>query len=340
MVLDPPLIHAPEFPSSTWINSFEPLTLGALAGRVVVIDFWDFTCANCVRGLPYLREWHARYDDAGATVIGVHTPEFDFARDVSVVKSAVGRLGIRYPVVLDNDQAIWTAYANTCWPTKHLVDAEGSVRGVRQGEGGYGETEAVIQALLRERDPQVVLPELMAPVRPEDVRGAVCVPATPELQVDAAAAELSERRAIDLSLPTDRPEGRVYAEGAWRAIRDGMVLEIGGGSLVVPYHAASVNAVLASSTDPGRSPDPPLRIELHQDERPLPIELYGDDVRLDEGLAKLIVDVPRMYALVRNPDATPHELRLIIDRPGLIFYAFSFGTCLVSEADLASNPTE
>jgi hypothetical protein len=211
---------------------------------------------------------------------------------------------------------------------------------VRQGEGGYGETEAVIQALLRERDPQVVLPELMAPVRPEDVRGAVCVPATPELQVDAAAAELSERRAIDLSLPTDRPEGRVYAEGAWRAIRDGMVLEIGGGSLVVPYHAASVNAVLASSTDPGRSPDPPLRIELHQDERPLPIELYGDDVRLDEGLAKLIVDVPRMYALVRNPDATPHELRLIIDRPGLIFYAFSFGTCLVSEADLASNPTE
>ena len=299
-----------------------------------MLDFWDFTCINCLRGLPYLREWHARYADVGLTIVGVHTPEFAFARDVAIVKSAAGRLGIRYPVVLDNEQALWTAYATSCWPTRHLIDTQGYVRGVKQGEGGYAALEAAIQALLREKDPQVVLPELMAPIRPEDATGAVCLPTTPELQRDALAAALTEREAADLVLPSERPEGRIYASGTWRGITDGIRLDVSGGSIVLPYHAGSVNAVLAPAIDP------PLTVEILQDGVALPVERFGDDVRLDDGKARLLIDTSRLYALVRNPETEPHELRLEVPRPGLVFYAFSFGTCALPEAQLASDPTE
>ncbi len=338
MDLDPPLVHGPEFPASTWINAYEPVSLASLAGRVILVVFWDFTCVNCLRGLPYLREWHARYEDSGLAVIGVHTPEFAFARDSAVAKSAVGRLGIRYPVILDNDQEIWTAFATSCWPTRVLIDAQGYVRATRQGEGGYTEIEAAIQALLRERDPHVNLPEVMGPVRPEDALGAVCSPTTPELQVDAVAAVLPTLDPVELSLPDDRPEGRIYLEGSWRMITDGAKMELAGGSIVLPYHAAAVNTVLTASGEADLSPDPPMSVEVLQDGIPLPVERFGDDVRLDGGKARLIVEAPRSYNLVRNPDVAAHELRLVAKQPGLVLYAFSFGTCLASEP--ASDPTE
>jgi thiol-disulfide isomerase/thioredoxin len=340
MDLDPPLVHAPELPASTWINVYEPVSLAALRGRVILMDFWDFTCINCLRGLPYLRQWHDRYEDAGLTVIGVHTPEFTFAQDVAVVKSAVGRLGIRYPVILDNDQTVWTAFATSCWPTRVLIDEEGYVRCTWQGEGDYAELEAAMQTLLREREPYVALPDVMAPVRPEDARGAVCSPTTPELQVDAVAAGLFDGGSVELTLPEERPEGRIYLAGSWRAITDGAALELAGGSIVLPYHACSVNAVLASAVDADRSPDPPVSVEIFQDELPLAAARFGADVRLESGSARMTIDAPRMYSLVRNPDVSPHELRLVAGRPGLVFYAFSFGTCLAREGDPSSDPTE
>jgi thiol-disulfide isomerase/thioredoxin len=341
MDLDTRLIHAPEFPPSTWINAYEPVSLTGLRGRVVLVDFWDFTCVNCLRELPYLREWHARYEDVGLTVVGVHTPEFIFARDISVVKSAVGRLGIRYPVVLDNGQEIWTAFAVSCWPTKILIDPQGYMRGSRQGEGGYAEVEAAVQSLLRERDPQVELPQVMAPVRPEDVSGAACSPTTPEMQIDALAAPVSEGEAVELTLPEDRTEGRVYLAGSWMAIEDGAMLEAEGGSIVLPYHAASVNMVAAPSAGLGRAPDPPMIVEILQDGQALPAERFGEDVRLDNGAARMILEAARSYNIVRNPDVAAHELRLVISRPGLVFYAFSFGSCLSTpEASLASAPVE
>jgi thiol-disulfide isomerase/thioredoxin len=340
MDLDPPLVHAPEFPPSIWINAYETVSLAGLRGRVVLVDFWDFTCANCLRGLPYLREWQARYEDAGLTVIGVHTPEFAFARNPAVAKSAVGRLGIRYPVMLDNEQEAWTAYTASCWPTKVLIDTQGYIRGTRQGEGGYAQLELGIQTLLREQDPLVSLPEVMEPIRPEDARGAVCLPTTPELQVDALATLIPMREGIEAVLPDERPEGRIYLAGNWRLAEDGVTLRLGAGSIVLPYHAASVSAVLAASPASDPPLDPPMTIKLLQDGSPLPIERFGEDVRLDDGHAQLIVEAPRSYNLVRNPDVAQHELQLVVERPGLVFYAFSFGTCLTPEAQLASNHTE
>lgn len=301
-----------------------------------MIDIWEFNSLDCLLGLPYLRAWHERYEEAGLVIIGVHTPEFAFSREVAHVKSAVGRLGIRYPVVLDSDRALWTAYAATRYPTRHLIDTRGYIRRVTQGEGGYSDIEASIQLLLRERDPHVALPKVMPPIRPEDAPGAVCLPTTPELRVRALATRQTQRPATSLTLPDDRPEGRIYAEGDWKAIPDGIVLQVGSGSIVVPYRASSVNAVLAPAFDPSRSAEPPLSLEILEDGVPLPVERFGEDVRLEDGRARLTIESPRAYALVRSPDAGPHELRLEVPRPGLQLYAFRFGTCLQPKTELTS----
>ena len=146
-------VHAPEFPPNvTWLQG-GPLKMADLRGRPVLIDFWDYTCLNCLRTLPYVKEWHRRYSSLGLQVVGVHAPEFSFAREHNNVVKAVREQGIEYPVVLDNEYAIWQAYANRYWPAKYLVDAQGYIRGYHHGEGAYRETEEALQALLRESFP-------------------------------------------------------------------------------------------------------------------------------------------------------------------------------------------
>jgi len=142
---------APEFSSGTWINS-NPLTLKSLRGRVVVVDFWTFGCYNCRNTLPSMKSWDARYRDKGLTIIGVHTPELQRERDVDNVRREVAALGIQYPVVTDNDNAIWNAYGVEAWPTWFVIDKQGRVRGMHVGEGAYDETEQLIKKLLAEDD--------------------------------------------------------------------------------------------------------------------------------------------------------------------------------------------
>ena len=144
---------APDFTGTgRWFNTpgGRPLSLRELRGKVVLIDFWTYTCINCVRTLPYLRAWNDRYARDGLVIVGVHTPEFSFERDAGNVQAAVRRESLRYPVVQDNAYATWEAYGNQAWPTEYLVDARGHVRGVHEGEGNYGRTESDIRALLRE----------------------------------------------------------------------------------------------------------------------------------------------------------------------------------------------
>lgn len=282
--------------------------------------------------MPYLRAWYDRYSDHGLEIIGVHTPEFKFARDPGQVKAAVGRLGVRWPVVLDNDQAIWTAYANRYWPTMYLVDSNGYLRYRHIGEGGYAQSEAAIQSLLTEMDKDLEFTELLPPLRPEDAPGAVCSPTTPELHIDAlgnAQPPLEEQ--LTLTLPTERLDGQFYLEGTWLMIDDGLTLESETGTIVLLYHAASVNAVLSPSADPvllSYRKDDPLKITVTQDGQPLHRDLFGEDVYHAEGQAKVRIDAPRMYTLVRNPDVQTRELCLSINESGLTFYAFSFGSCL------------
>ena len=141
---------APDISGGTsWLNS-SPLTLSTLRGKVVLVDFWTYSCVNCIRTLPYLKAWYAKYQADGFVIIGVHSPEFAFEHDMGNVTQAVKDFGIAYPVVLDNNFSIWNAYHNQYWPAKYLVDKSGHLRYVHFGEGGYAEEEHAIQVLLKE----------------------------------------------------------------------------------------------------------------------------------------------------------------------------------------------
>ena len=142
---------APEISNGIWINS-EPLTLKSLQGRVVLIEFWTFACYNCRNTLPSLKKWDAQYRDKGLTIIGVHTPELDFERDINQLRREVAGLGITYPVVTDQDYSTWKTYGVEAWPTLFVLDKQGRVRWTHVGEGYYDETEAVIKKLLAEED--------------------------------------------------------------------------------------------------------------------------------------------------------------------------------------------
>lgn len=179
MKIDKGTVRAPEI-GRIWFNS-PPLTMRQLRGRAVLIDFWDYTCVNCIRTLPYLKEWHERYKDKGLTVIGVHTPEFLFARYETNVERGIEEFGLSYPIVVDSNFELWEAFANRYWPTKYMIDAEGYLRYAHFGEGAYQETEQAIQELLREINPEIALPPLMAPLRESDAQGAVCYRPTAEL---------------------------------------------------------------------------------------------------------------------------------------------------------------
>ncbi len=151
---------APEISEKEWINS-HPLTLTQLRGKVVAIEFWEYTCINCLRTLPHVKAWHGKYASQGLMVIGVHTPEFESSKKRANVEKTVRELQIKYPVVLDNDYVIWNAYGNNWWPRIFLIDREGVIRYDHIGEGAYGKTEAKIRELLQEAVPEKlsVLPD-------------------------------------------------------------------------------------------------------------------------------------------------------------------------------------
>ena len=151
------LKRAPEFEKVTGFINTKPLSLADFKGKVVLVDFWTYSCINCIRTIPHLVDWNEKYADKGLVIVGVHSPEFSFEKDIDNVKESVQRFGIKYPVIQDNDKVTWDAYANNYWPRKYLIDNEGYIRYDHIGEGGYAETESVIQALLHERDAKLGL---------------------------------------------------------------------------------------------------------------------------------------------------------------------------------------
>jgi len=351
-LLDPQVVRMPDFAPGEWLNTEQPLSKEALRGRVLLVDFWDYTCVNCIRTLPYVIAWHERYAALGLTVIGVHSPEFRFARARAQIEAAIHEFGIRYPVLLDNEYATWTRFANRAWPTKYLIDAQGYLRYTAQGEGAYQETEHAIQMALRERDPAISLPDLLPPLRPEDTPGAVCYRPTPELYAGYERGALGNREGYApghpmvyrLPRPQERREARFYAGGIWQAGQESFAFAgQDGGRIVLTYRAATVNAVLSPSADPVevllnlRPPDVPPLIEVRQDGAPLTPLNAGEDVQIGaDGVSTIVVTRPRMFELVRNPDFGVHEVELVFRAHGLALYGFTFTSCVApgeSEAD-------
>ena len=350
MPLAPARIHAPEFAAGEWLNTPHPWRMADLRGHAVLADIWDFTCLNCLRTLPYLTAWHRAYAPLGARFVGIHTPEFEFAKDKRQVAAALRRHDIEYPVLLDNDQKNWEAFANRFWPTVYLIDERGYLRYQHSGEGGYAETEAALAELVREAAaPQgtatdLKLPPPLGALRQEDETGAVCYRTTPELHTGYHRGALGNPEGyLPRSLPTfyhmppahERRDGYFYAGGTWQAGSEYLALAGEQGSLVLPYHAASANAVLAASADPVDlllDLKPPITVRVTQDGQPLDNLTAGADVLIEDGQSTLRVDVPRMYQIARNPDARSHELRLEVLARGLAVYAFSFSSCVVPGA--------
>jgi thiol-disulfide isomerase/thioredoxin len=339
-----PLVKAPDFPPGVWLNTLDPPTLAGQAGKVTLIDIFDFTCINCIRTLPYLRAWQERYESHGLNIIGIHTPEFKFAHDPKVVKAGVNRLGVHWPVILDNDQTLWTAYANRYWPSLYLIDANGKICYRHVGEGNYKSIEIAIQEMLQPLDSNIELPDLLPSIRPEDAEGAFCAPTSPEFQLGAVdQIEADQEKSKVFQLPEVLESDRIYLDGSWRVTQDGITLTGEKGEIALRYKAARVHVVLAPKPDDREHlpfTDEPLYIQVLQDGEPLERSRFGEDILADGVNARFRVAFPRLYSLVENPMVESHHLRLKITGPGLSFYAFSFGSCPTEEATLPSDSEE
>jgi cytochrome c biogenesis protein CcdA/thiol-disulfide isomerase/thioredoxin len=306
---------APDFTGTQdWFNTpnGDSLSMGDLRGKVVLIDFWTYTCINCIRTLPYLEAWQQRYANKGFTVVGVHSPEFPFEKDAGNVQDAIRQNHLTYPVVQDNDLATWDAWGNQYWPADYLVDAQGNVRDAHFGEGDYAETERAIRTLLQEAGHKNL---------GSGARAAAQAPSagdiTPETYLGAARAQ----GWVKPVHPGDQDFGAAAGpldvnqfaySGHW-GITNEDATSGAGGEIDLEFNARRVFLVLGS-------PDHARQVQVLLDGRPIPARLAGADVK--QGRAT--VQAQRLYRLVDLPAVGQHRLSLIFD-PGISGYAFTFG---------------
>ena len=283
-----------------WINT-KPLTDADLTGKVVVYDFWTYSCVNCVRTLPHLRALHDRYAEDGLVVVGVHSPEFEFEKDHGNVTDAVQRLEVDYPVALDDDMDIWNAFGAQYWPQKFVADRKGHVRYGHVGEGGYRETENVVRKLLG-------------------------VPASAPRANTESNAEPSPPPTRNISPETylglERGSGAASLDGPWTREAQYVQADAAGATITLAYTAREVNLVLA----PGERGAAPVDVTVELDGAPLPPEYRTPDTRIDEQGATFVrVTGSDQYRLVLGPAVEQYSVRLTARAPGLRAFAFTFG---------------
>ena len=297
-------VHMPSLGGATeWLNS-EPLDPAGLRGQVVLVNFWTWTCINWLRQEPYVRAWSRAYRDDGLVVIGVHTPEFAFEHDIDGVRRATKERKIDYPVAVDNDYEIWSAFANHYWPALYFVDADGIIRDDHFGEGRYEQSERVIQRLLGVERELVSVEGLGVEAEADwdHLR-------TPETYLGHARGER-------FASPDRLPLNHWALAGEWTIGRENVVLDQPGGSIAYRFHARDAHLVLS----PGAREPIPFRVLL-DGEAPGPS--HGVDV--DEDGNGLLRD-GRLYQLVREHDAVRERtLEIMFLEPGAEAYAFTFG---------------
>jgi thiol-disulfide isomerase/thioredoxin len=308
-----------------WLNS-PPLTAAGLRGKVVLVDFWTYTCINWLRTLPYLRAWAERYQDHGLVVIGVHTPEFDFEHDLDNVRREAKRLRVAYPIAVDSDYAIWDAFDNHYWPALYVVDAQGQIRHHRFGEGDYDQSEMVLQRLLAEAGSAGDIGQGLVAVDPGGVEAAADWDSlrSPENYLGAARTE-NFASANGAVLGT----GQVYAvparlrlnhwalSGDWTVNPQAIVLDQAEGRIVDRFHARDLHLVMAPAAR-----GTPVRFRVRIDSEP-PGAAHGADVD-DQGNGTLTD--PRLYQLIRQPGpVTERTFEITFLDPGVQGYAFTFG---------------
>jgi thiol-disulfide isomerase/thioredoxin len=297
----------PPFEGATgWLNS-EPLTPAGLRGRVVLVDFWTYTCINWLRTLGYVRAWWEKYADEGLVVVGVHTPEFPFEHDVDNVRAAAKQLRVEYPIALDPNYAVWRAFDNHYWPAVYIADPEGRIRHHHFGEGGYEESERVVQRLL-------------------DLEDGVVAPDLDGFEAQADWANLQSPETYLGSEQTQNFAGTGARElrlnqwglsGHWTIEGGKSILNDAGGGIAFRFHARDVNLVMGP---PARGKSVPFHVLV--DGEP-PGDAHGLDVD-DDGRGDLAEQ--RLYQLIREPGSISDRIfEIEFERPGAEAYCFTFG---------------
>ena len=290
---------APEFAGiSNWLNS-PPLTMAGLRGKVVLIDFWTYSCINCLRTLPYVTRWYNTYRDKGLVVVGVHTPEFAFERITANVQTAIGRFGIKYPVAQDNAMKTWQAYSNQYWPADYLVNQSGEIVLHHFGEGHYDETENAIRSLLA-----------AGPKVDADNGTDLSRIGSPEMYFGSARVEMlasPERPAVgaptDFTVPTYMPANHFALAGSWSLAAEFATLERDAGAVVLSFQSGKVFMVASS-------PEQPVTLNVKVDGTMQP---------------PVTVQESRLYTLYDSNDYTKHIMTITIPRAGLEAFSFTFG---------------
>jgi thiol-disulfide isomerase/thioredoxin len=317
--------HLPGFEGATgWLNA-RPLGEADLRGKVVLVDFWTYTCINWLRTLPYVRAWAERYRDHGLVVVGVHTPEFPFEHDVDNVREAAADLRVGYPIALDPDYAVWRAFANHYWPAVYIADAEGRIRHHQFGEGQYDECERVIRQLLREAG------------RDDVGEGLVSVaPAGFELQADwdtlespetylgyeqarnfASAADAALDRQRTYVAPASLTRNEWALRGDWTIARGASILDRADGGIVFRFHARDVNLVMAPRE---RGASVPFRVLVDGE---APSDAHGVDV---DDAGRGTVTQQRLYQLIRQRGPFAYRtFEITFLAAGVEAYVFTFG---------------
>jgi thiol-disulfide isomerase/thioredoxin len=307
-----------------WINS-PPLTAKLLKGKVVLVDFWTYSCINCLRSLPYMKAWADKYKDSGLVVIGVHSPEFDFEKLQPNVQKAVQKFGITYPVAMDSNHAVWDAFHNEYWPAHYFIDAKGRVRFEHFGEGNYDQSERWIQELLQERNAKP-MPAGAVSVHGQGLEAAPDMrdARSPETYIGYARAEhfaspggIRQDAEKVYTAPAQPKLNQWGLDGKWVDHQQIAVLESAGGKIVFHFQARDLHLVLGPTAD-GK----PVRFRVTIDGQ-APGDNHGVDTDAE---GNGVVTEHRLYQLVRQKGAvTGHVFQIEFEDPGVQAFSFTFG---------------
>jgi thiol-disulfide isomerase/thioredoxin len=300
---------------SGWINS-APINISQLRGKVVIVDFWTYSCINCIRSIPHLEAWYKAYGNNGLVIIGVHTPEFQFERNYTNVESAVQRFGITYPVALDNDYSTWDAYHNEYWPADYIIDKNGRIRYETFGEGDYNSTEEVIRELLVNAG-YTIQPNLTSVPLGVNFSGIE----TPEIYLGYARARqplgngqgFSPDKTVNYTITGSMETNVAYLSGEWYNAPDSMIA-VSNAKIFLTYKAKSVNIVASNSSV----------IIVGLDGKNLSAAYLGNDDMILDGEATARINVSRLYNIVDTPSYGWHTVEINAS-PGFRIYTFTFG---------------
>ena len=302
----------------------KPIIIGELIGKkVILVDFWTYSCINCQRTTPYLNSWYEKYKDRGLVILGIHTPEFEFEKDYDNVKRAVEKFGIKYPVVLDNDYSTWTAYKNRYWPRKYLIDIDGYIIYDHTGEGAYEETEKKIQEALTERMNSLAeIGTISEPLTKET--SLQNFSESPETYFGASRNEflgngnkgflgLQE----NLIIPSRVDSNILYLSGDWNIESEFAKNTSTVAGITYTYRAKDVFFVAEAENE--------VIVEVLLDGKPISIGAGEDIIKTTDGKTIIKVKEARLYKIIQGTKSEAHNLEFIIQKPGLKAFTFTFG---------------